>query len=238
MYADDIVLLAPSVTELQAMIHICCKELSLLDLQINAKKSVAIRIGNRYKTYCDNLRAVNDSIPWSNEAKYLGIYIKSGSKFTCSFDKSKCKYYRAMNAILAKVGNNNNKPVTVNLIASIARPILMYSVEALSLTKSELTSLNHPWTRSFEKLFYTFDKAVIKQCKCYHGMLDIIHYYALNSMSFLNKLSLSLNLLVRTIFTLLGGEDVYRLSELFDCDPESFSKYYKRLIYDRFYQED
>jgi exonuclease III len=238
MYADDLVLLSPSVTELQTMIDICCNELALLDLQINAKKSVAIRIGNRCKNICVHLHAINDTIPWTNEAKYLGITIQSGSKFKCDFDKTKCKYYRAVNAILAKIGNNNNKPVTVSLISSIARPMLMYSIEALSLNKSELASLNHPWTRSFEKLFNTFDKHVIKQCKVYLSMLNIPHYYALKSMSFLNNLSSSPNLLVRTIYVLSGRDDIYRLSKLFECDPENFTKCYKEIIYDQFYQED
>ena len=237
MYADDLVLMSPSVTELQAMINICCQQLAMLDLKINVSKSAAIRIGNRFKNDCSNLFALNDIIQWTNEAKYLGITVQSGSKFKCSFDKTKCKYYRAVNAILAKVGSNNNKPVTVNLISSIARPILLYSVESLSLNKSELISLNHPWTRSFEKLFNTFDKDVIKQCMFYQGMLNISDYYVLQSMTFLNKLSSSPNLLVRTIYTLLGREDVYKLSNLFECDPVTFYKCYRKIIYDKFYED-
>ena len=168
--------ISPSVTELQAMINICCQQLAMLDLKINVSKSAAIRIGNRFKNDCSNLFALNDIIQRTNEAKYLGITVQSGSKFKCSLDKTKCKYYRAVNAILAKVGSNNNKPVTVNLISSIARPILLYSVESLSLNKSELISLNHPWTRSFEKLFNTFDKDVIKQL---HVLPGNVKYFRL-----------------------------------------------------------
>ena len=35
MYADDIILLTPSINELQKMIQICCEELALLDLKLN-----------------------------------------------------------------------------------------------------------------------------------------------------------------------------------------------------------
>ena len=38
MYADDLVLLASSVSELQDMINICCNELMLIDLKLNEKK--------------------------------------------------------------------------------------------------------------------------------------------------------------------------------------------------------
>ena len=50
MYADDLVLLAPSIVELNAMIAICCSELELIDLKLNVKKSVAVRIGKRCKS--------------------------------------------------------------------------------------------------------------------------------------------------------------------------------------------
>jgi hypothetical protein len=44
MYADDLVLIAPSIAELQRMINTCCHELSQLNLTINVKKSAARRI--------------------------------------------------------------------------------------------------------------------------------------------------------------------------------------------------
>ena len=142
--------------------------------------------------------------------------------------------YRASNAILAKLGHNNNKPVTLNLIASVALPALMYSIEALSLNKSELNSLNHPWIRSFEKLFNTFDSDVVKRCQLHSGYLNVIHYYALKSVSFINKLSSSPNLLVRTIYMSAGREDLCKISNLFNCNSDVFLNSYKRIIYESF----
>jgi len=93
-FADDIALVAASITEMQTMLDICCKELSLLDLKINSKKSTAIRIGSRFKAKCVDLFAMNEIIPWSCESRYLGIYIQSGPKFKCTFEKTKAKYYQ------------------------------------------------------------------------------------------------------------------------------------------------
>ena len=42
MYADDLVLLVPSVSELQTMINVCYAELRSLDININSKKSNVI----------------------------------------------------------------------------------------------------------------------------------------------------------------------------------------------------
>ena len=141
--------------------------------------------------------------------------------------------YRASNAIMAKLGSNN-KPVTLNLIASIALPVLTYSLEALYLNKTDLTSLNHSWMRAFEKLFNTFDKNVLKQCQIYNGYLSITHYYCLNSVSFLNKLSSSPNLLNRHLFDGCGNENMYRLAQMFNCKPEIFARKYWEIIHKHF----
>ena len=47
LYADDILLLAPSVCELDNLFKICERELKLLDMTINFKKSSCICIGHR-----------------------------------------------------------------------------------------------------------------------------------------------------------------------------------------------
>jgi len=46
LYADDILLLAPSLTELANLFRICERELHLLDMAINFKKPDCIRIGH------------------------------------------------------------------------------------------------------------------------------------------------------------------------------------------------
>jgi len=45
VYADDLLLLAISLRDLQLMIDLCVEEFNCLDLQINIKKSECLRIG-------------------------------------------------------------------------------------------------------------------------------------------------------------------------------------------------
>ena len=61
------------------------QELIDLDLCINFSKSVALRIGKGHNKSCCNLAANGSTIQWVTEAKYLGIYIRSGVKVTCNF---------------------------------------------------------------------------------------------------------------------------------------------------------
>jgi len=45
LYADDILLIAPSIGELQSLFHVCDIELIWLDMSNTEKKSCCIRIG-------------------------------------------------------------------------------------------------------------------------------------------------------------------------------------------------
>jgi len=55
LYADDILLIAPSVTSLQQLLNICEQELECLDRSLNAKTSTCIRIGLRFNANCSNI---------------------------------------------------------------------------------------------------------------------------------------------------------------------------------------
>ena len=166
MYADDLVLLAPSVTELQMiMVNYCYSELKMLDLEINSSKSVAKRISSRCNTACNNLFVSNQYIQWAKETKYLGIFVVSGNTFKCDLNQPKCKLYRSANSILSKIGNCNNSTISTQLIVSIALPVLTYGIEALSLTKSKFNVQEHSWSRMFHKIFKTFDMSVIRECQ-------------------------------------------------------------------------
>jgi len=67
-YADDVLLLAPSVSSLQLILSVCVKEFHRLDK-------------------CSNIIASDSKIiSWSNTIRYLGVNIVAGHKFACSLD--------------------------------------------------------------------------------------------------------------------------------------------------------
>ena len=55
LYADDILLLTPTVSELQSLLNTCERELQALDLVINVKKLCCLRIGPRNDVNCERL---------------------------------------------------------------------------------------------------------------------------------------------------------------------------------------
>jgi len=71
LYADDIVLSAPSVTALQCLLEVCERELDNIDMLINAKKSYCIRIGSRFKIDCHPLVTKDTrELKWCGSIRY------------------------------------------------------------------------------------------------------------------------------------------------------------------------
>ena len=52
LYADDILLIAPTITQLEKLLHDCENELQWLDMVINFKKSSCLRVGPRFNASC------------------------------------------------------------------------------------------------------------------------------------------------------------------------------------------
>jgi exonuclease III len=85
LYADDILILAPSICELQRLVSSCESELQKLDMLINVRKSCCIRFGPRHNVQCANIvNASGLDIPWVNELRYLGIYLTQAHNFKIS----------------------------------------------------------------------------------------------------------------------------------------------------------
>jgi hypothetical protein len=168
MYADDILLLASSICELQRLLFECERELSWLDMSINVTKSCCLRIGPRFDRKCCPINTMAGlSLPWVNELKYLGIYLVTSRIFRCSFDQAKRAYYRSLNAIFGKVGRIASEEVVLQLVASKCLPILMYGSEACCLRQADIRSLDFAVNRFLMKLFRTNNMTLIQDCVGY-----------------------------------------------------------------------
>ena len=96
MSADYLVLLAPSIHELQRALNVCAVEMEEIAFKINYSKFVGLRIRKNLDTTCCNIK-INKKwnhqiIPWVHEARYLGVHLMATTKFWCNFDKA--KFYR------------------------------------------------------------------------------------------------------------------------------------------------
>ena len=128
LYADDILLIAATVCELQKLLYICEHELSELDMSINIQKTCCLRIGPRHNAPCAAISmSSGTAIPWVDKIRYLGVFIARSHVFRCDLDHAKKSFYRAANAIFVKVGRAASEEVVIQLVSKCI-PVLMYGL--------------------------------------------------------------------------------------------------------------
>ena len=165
IYADDIILLAPSIDSLQNMLRICEKELAWLDMSLNSKKSLCIRFGPRHNVTCSNISTLNgDNLLWTKSCRYLGVYMCSSNSFKCSLSNAKKSFYRSFNSIFGKLGRLASEEVILHLVNIKCVPVLLYGLEACPLNKTDVRGLDFVFTRSLMKLFKTSLITIIDEC--------------------------------------------------------------------------
>ena len=188
MCADDLMLLALSLKDMQLMVNICADELFKLDLKPNPKKISCLKIGNRWNVNLSNIMIDKVSIPWCTEITYLGIVMLAGKSLKFDFHLKKAKYFGALNNVLGKIGNSSNACLVLSLVSSKCNPILGYGLEAIRINNSTLNNISYVFNAVYTKLFGSFDKSVIAQCQWYCGYLPLCYDIDLKKMHFLNNL--------------------------------------------------
>ena len=97
------------------------------------------------------------------------ILIKSRSFKVC-LDYAKRSYYRAANAIFCKIGRLASGEVILQLIVSKCMPMLLFGLEACTLNKSQLSSLDFTINRFCMKLFQTNSIEIERACQESFGL--------------------------------------------------------------------
>ena len=166
LYADDIILLSPTVGALQNLLTLCEEHLVKLDLALNANKSVCLRIGSRFKDECASVTTMSgESVNWVDSVRYLGIYIVAAKKFSISISKNKQSYYRSCNAVFSKVGRSASEEVVVQLISSKCLPTFTYGLDACPVSLTHSRTLDFVCTRTIMRIFKTNSVDTVTECQ-------------------------------------------------------------------------
>lgn len=174
VYADDILLVAPTIDGLQTLLTVCEDSLIDLDMHINVNKSKCIRFGARFNANCKSLTS-NDggSLPWVTSCRYFGVYFIGGRSFKCSLDHAKCKFFRSFNCIFSRVGRFASEEVVLSLIRAKCLPCLLYAIEVCPLLARDKRSLEFTLTRLFMKIFRTGSSAVVEECQIFSNFCQL-----------------------------------------------------------------
>ena len=220
LYADDILLIAPTVTGLQTLLAVCEQELLELDMKLNVAKSICIRFGEQFEAVCsDIVSAQGGNLQWVDSCRYLGVYFISGRVFRCSFHNAKCSFFRSFNAIFSKVGRFASEHVILSLIRTKCLPILLYGLEACPVLKRDKHSLDFTLTRLFMKLFRTGSPAIVAECQLQFNFLPLQYQVDIRTASFMFRYINSVN----SLCLCLSAHAIANLASILSCYGESVS---------------
>jgi hypothetical protein len=184
LYADDIIILSPSVNGLQVMLNKCVVVCASIDLKFNPNKSCCIRFGKKSKYSITPMLLDNFCIPWLDSVCYLGIYLVGNNRLSFCIAHTKRSFYAAFNSIRSHA-KSLDQITQLSLVESYCLPLLTYAIGAVSFTQRQLQELNVCWNTAFRVIF-GFNRW--ESVKCFiHGLgrLNLVHILKLLRTRFL-----------------------------------------------------
>jgi hypothetical protein len=148
-YADDLILLSPSVICMQEMLTKCSEKLGTMGLKFNVAKCIAIMFGKCVlKSPCKLLVLYNELLPWSLQVNYLGIEFKSGEGIGVELSPRSHKFTGSVASVLrGRVLHNDD--IYVNVINSKCMPILFYGLDVLYMNERDKSRMSVVWNTAF-----------------------------------------------------------------------------------------
>jgi hypothetical protein len=207
LYADDILLIAPSVFALQKLLHVVDDYLLSIDMCLNTKKSICMRIGPQFGEHCDTVTTLGgDKLHFVDSIRYLGVTIQSGKKWKVSLSNNKSSFYKTANTVFSKIGRNASEQTVAHLIDSKCVPALLYGLDASPINVTVKRTLDFICHRTLMKIFRTRSIDIVNYC-C--DMLNIRLYSSRlesRKMRFLCKYSNSSNFICQLFSNIAVAE--------------------------------
>ena len=188
MFADDIVLCAPSRSAMQILIAACssyCKEYCL---SFNTRKSKSLVFGKNFDSLSpEPFTLNNESIDYVDEWKYLGCLVKSGKNFSFSSRLELATFRCSANCIVSAM-KKPNEQVSMKLLYSFAVPILTYASEVKQFSCSDMRDCHVAINDAIRRIFSYNRWESIRSLRSQFGYRDIYSLFAIRRKSFLEKL--------------------------------------------------
>ena len=217
MYADDLILVALTISDLRKMFQICNNFFAERCLSLNISKCSCARFGPRFNVKCVNIVLNNMTVPWSTSFKYLGVQIMSNKIFKCDFSESRRKFFNSFNVIYGRVGHKDSVNLLIHFLSTICVPALVFGTEtALGRNAKELARLVYAYNRTWSKIFKTFDKNTVTSCQYFSGCLPLEYQIDLRRILFYKSLNINTEFDLFKVF--FRSNEVFHLFAKYDIN--------------------
>jgi hypothetical protein len=168
LYADDIVLISPSVVGLQRMFDVCFSTGIALSLTFNGNNCLCL--GNYFKFCFAPMTTGLDHIAWCEQITYLGVVINAGRTMKFDIAETRRSFFIACNSIFSCA------PRPTNCFTSVYRRRTVYYFYCMPLPRLPLLRvLNSCWNLVYRRIFGFNIRESVKLFICGLGRFDICH---------------------------------------------------------------
>ena len=99
----------------------------------------------------------------------------------CQYIVSVCSFFRAL---YAKLGCSSSEEIILHRTRTFCLPILLYSLESITLSKSILNSLEYCWTQVLHRIFKITSNVSFKYVSHFTNLLPIKYQIDLRKLRF------------------------------------------------------
>ena len=164
-YADDLVLLCPSIKGLSCMISCAVQFAHKYHLIFNAKKSLGIKFNKNGKLYDGyDVFIENSILHWKTSAKYLGTVLTSNLDHAQDIISKTCAFNHSANGIINKFKGTTNQ-VTTALVSKYCYSF--YGCQNWDLGNNETKPLTVQWNKMVRRIYGL-------PYKCHSNILPIV----------------------------------------------------------------
>ena len=154
------------------MLDICVEYGIESDISFNPVKSVAMQIGLREDVILPSLLLNKVVLQWVVRLKYLGVFITSGIKFTVDCSVNRTKFLGSVFGILQKCSYVSDE-IKWNVVQHSCLPILLYGVDSVHLSRSQVYSLSVALNTAVRRCFRLSRCTSVRNILFFTGALPI-----------------------------------------------------------------
>ena len=154
-YADDVMLFAKSVSELENMVELLVVSFGNVGLELNASKSKILTNDNIYFDFMDIAEHMVEIIQASSSHKYLGRYLSGEFAFretTEVHHRIKCAWFKFSHHSSTLCNKNICIKLRLKYFDAVITPTILFGLVALPLNQSSLDKLEVTQKKMMRKM--------------------------------------------------------------------------------------
>ena len=150
-YADDLILLSPTVSGLKDMLNICEKFGDTFGVKYNSRKTVCVLFSKQRVASKPDIYLCGDKLMWVDSVKHLGHKIMYNLSETEDVRMKKCDLFNRVNSVVATLGTCPDNVLRKIFSTQCAH---LYGTVIWSFSDKSVVDYITAWNRSVRRLFH------------------------------------------------------------------------------------